>query len=143
MAGIKVHKTIAFPQDTWKMLETLKPVMGQSTMNGVIFAAVAEAYSKRFPAYKSGGPSRETKAEKEKREREELMEEKRGFVEQMDGTIFDINGIPHVKYYTYDRGARYEQQTPLEMIDEDIVARQYQPDKKTVDNYKKTGRASY
>lgn len=143
MAEVKVHKTIGFPQETWKMLEALKPLMGQSTMNGVIFAIVAEAYQKRNPAYAQGKRTGETKAQREAREREEMLEAKRGFVEQMGGTIVDINGVPHAKYYTYDRGARYEQQTPLEMIDEDIVARQYQPDKKTVDHYKKTGRAQY
>ena len=136
-------KLLRLTDDMQLMVKELKKDMGYLTESHVFHTAVSELYHSHFPAYaRNSARSPEDKVKekiKEKEAKEEfILAAKREVVKQMGGKLIAAaGGIEVAHYFTYAGKKRYEQETPLHLITEDLLASQYSPDRPTVERLHK------
>mgnify|MGYP001810538667 CR=1 FL=1 len=63
--------------------------------------------------------------------------------EQLEGKVVEKNGSFYCVYYTYNRRNRYQQEVPLDSLNESHVAKQYFPSKEDVKMLAKAGKVNY
>jgi hypothetical protein len=124
-------------------IEELKAELGFSSNSMVWYSALSGLYRSTFPAYarmSSLSPKQKVQEKlKEKEAKAEFeLERKREIVERLDGELVKAEGGAEIAhYFTYAGRKRYEQETPLHLITEDLLASQYSPDRPTVERLHK------
>jgi len=135
-----------------EMVAELQEEKGFKSFNEVVQWAIMEAHSKTFKDYVmvrklQAGKTPEEKAEtlirvqeiKKQKEEDALM----AIAMELNGIVSGPSGDKRVKYFTYDKSNRYEQEVPLEMMSPELVQAQYFPDKETILQRQKEGKVNY
>jgi hypothetical protein len=147
-----VRKNIAISPKLFEMSEEIRNEKGFKTFTSVVEFAVSELHSATFPAYVMAKRAiRRTPEERAEDivktgELKKQMEEERltAIAKRLNGSVFtDGTGNKRVKYYTYDKSNRYEQDVPLEMMSEDLIEGQYFPSKEDILFRQKNGKVNY
>ena len=124
-------------------VEELKSELSFSSNSMVWYAALSQLYRSTFPAYARAGMRAPEQKVKEKIREKEVKAEfelaaKREVVKQLGGKIVKAEGGAEIaNYFTYSGRKRYEQETPLHLITEDLLMSQYSPDRPTVERLHK------
>ena len=67
----------------------------------------------------------------------------KGLASKLDGEVVEKNGSLYCLYYTYNRKNRYQQEVPLDTLNDTHVAKQYFPSKEDVMKLQKEGKVNY
>ena len=136
-------KLLRITDEMQMMVQELKKEIGSPTESMIFYMAISELHRSRFPAYARNSqrsPADKVKEKiKEKEAKEQfLLESKREIVRQLKGKLVIADGGAEIAhYFTYAGRKRYEQETPLHLITEDLLASQYSPDRPTVERLHK------
>ena len=134
---------LTLTDDMQMMVEELRKKKGFPTDTMVFYNALADMHRKEFPAYagnsvRSPQDKARTKQKENEAKQELMLETKRIIVEQLGGKIVKAEGGAEIaNYFTYSGRKRYEQETPLHLITEDLLMSQYSPDRPTVERLHK------
>ncbi len=134
-----------------EMVQDIKDRRGYSTTTQVFTQGVVELYTRLYPAYMAEKKSaltpkaRAREAVEEKEEKKLIAQEKLvDFCTELGGNVkTDGGGVKVCYYYNYANDKRYEQETPLEMLSEDLLKTQYEPSKTKVVQLQKDGKVDY
>lgn len=143
---------VYFNDEMLAMLDRFLNEKGYDTISEVVKQAIRVSYAKEFPAYvdlKREVPKTleekvdyedRKKALKEKKEEDRMI----AICEALGGEVIVNEGGNKVcKYFTYDRKNRYEQELPLMMLSDDLLASQYSPSREDVEKRQKEGKVNY
>lgn len=67
----------------------------------------------------------------------------KGIAAKLGGKVVEKNGSLYCIYYTYNRKNRYQQEVPLDTLNDTHVAKQYFPSREDVIKLQKEGKANY
>lgn len=153
--GLKRVSFYITPQLDLKLQE-LKASRGDTHESDTLKESVRVHHAKVFPAYlspRSGDEpldkpeDRKTKIKnqiidkdiRKKAKKEMLHDNQVAICDALGGTVVGSK----CRYYTYDHKLRYEQETPLSMLTEEIVVKQYQPSREKVEQLQRDGKTHY
>jgi hypothetical protein len=150
---MKIRKTYLLDEGLIEIMQKIKQDNHYNSETAVVIEAVMSLHRKLNPSYvasRSAGSGR-TPEERAKMQMDIAEHKKKtaedkllAIAEKLGGEILvDGNGDKYVKYYTYDKKNRYEQQLTLEMMNEELVASQYFPSKEDVLERQKKGEVNY
>ena len=138
---------VGFTERHREMINQIMESKGYPSLTSVVQQAVVEMYENTFKDYVMAKKSRaeqpdegKTASEiKKSNQTDKLM----AIAKQLDGEVTEKGGVLMVKYFTYNRKNRYEQETPLETMSEVMVEKQYFPSKEEVEKYQSEGNVNY
>ena len=143
-------KLMSFTPRMLEMISSLRAKRGLMTDQEVIRFAISDMYGRAFPAYSTAPkkrltPEQQIKAEGQKKEaqQEMLTEEKKAICEKLGGNLEKDGENTVCHYYTYSMKKRYLQEVSLEMLDDDMIKTQYQPNKQKVLALQKAKKVDY
>lgn len=130
-----------------KMIEDLIGAGYASNRTAVVINAIFNTHKRVFPAYGGGVRANETPEQavlRQEREREArkmvkqgvVIAEKQKICEALGGKVTaGESGDPVCVWFNYDRVGKYEQQLPLPMLSEELLAAQYVPNEEVVKKF--------
>lgn len=130
-----------------EMIEELMEYRGYRTLTALVTQGLVEMYREMgrdsFYVNKAkGAPTRkkdEPVAGLSKGEKKQLK-----ICEELGGTVgVDGSGVKVCTFYTYTHKSRYEQNVPLDQLDEELVKNQYFPSRERVEEYQKKKQTDY
>lgn len=148
MSNNSTRKLISFTPVLNDMVERIREIKGFPSFSAVIHAAIIEYDRKCNPTYvKKANYTPEEQAAREidrKKSKLRLLEnEKMEIARKLGGTVTGPEGDRTVRFYNYHGKSRFEQQMPLEMLNEEFIKRQYHPSKQQVDEWREKGELKY
>jgi predicted DNA-binding protein len=133
-------------------VEKISEKLGMTTSE-IVKQAIRDMHANEFKDYiVTRGESRTRTPEDRAKMQMDVAEAKRKAKEDanleiakaLDGRIeLGAGGGKVVKYFTYDKKNRYEQQLPLDMMSDDLIAAQYFPSKENVLERQAKGEVNY
>ena len=138
-------KTVYYTGRHQEMAEEIQAEKGYPTFSAVAHQALINLHSSIFKDYvgvKKKG--QELKVPRAERRAGTKAEEQMAMCTQLKGKVKNgESGSPVCVYYTYQSKNRFEQEVPVEMLDDVHVSRQYQPTKEKVEQLIKEGKVNY
>jgi len=137
----------------------LQESRGDTTESETIKESIRVHYDKKFPGYLEGKRPESSFAEedtpatkkaklktklkekelKNKAKKEMMLDTQMSLCEDLGGTVEKGKCI----YYTYDERLRFKQETPVNLLTQEIVDRQYFPSKERVEELQKKKKTTY
>ena len=139
-------KQIQFTDKLLSNLEEIKEKNGLATLTAVIHYCIILAHKSEFKDYivAKGSNMPENKAKSEEVVKKATTDANTNICTKLGGEVSkDNNGALVCDYYTYNKKNRYEQKVPLNSINEDLLSRQFFPDKATVKVLQEEGKVNY
>lgn len=135
---------VGFTERHREMITEIMTAKGYPSLASVVQQAVIEMHSSVFKDYVMAKKSRaeqpdEALGTKKSQQTDKLT----NIANKLGGKILEKGGVMMVKYYTYNRKNRYEQETPLDTMSDIMVEKQYFPSKAEVLKYQKEGKVNY
>lgn len=150
---MKVRKTFLVDEGLVEVIKKLKKDNHYNSETAVIIEAVMSLNRKLNPGYvvsraetRAKTPEQKLDEEDERKRIKKQREEdaQMVIVNALEGRVsIGAGGGKVVKYYTYDRKNRYQQQLPIDMMSEDLIASQYFPTKEDVLARQAKGEVNY
>lgn len=147
-----IRKYLAITKKLDDMVEEIRAEKGYKSFTAVIESAIIDFHGSVFKDYVMARKMQAAKTPEEKadtqlrvqeikkqREEDVLMD----IAKQLEGRVSGPAGDKRVKYFTYDKSNRYEQDVPLEMLTSELIEGQYFPDKETVLQRQVEGKVNY
>lgn len=147
-----IRKSIIITKKLSEMVDEIRKEKGYKSFVSVIELAIGELYSQVFKDYVMARNKQSAKTPEEKAEAslkiQEIKKQKEedillAIAAKLDGRVSGPMGDRRVKYFTYDKSNRYEQEVPLEMMSEELIDAQYYPDQPTILRRQKEGKVNY
>lgn len=135
---------VGFTERHREMISEIMATRGYPSLASVVQQAVIEMHSSVFKDYVMARKSRseqqpEAPGNKKSQQTDKLM----NIAKKLGGEVFNKGGVMMVKYFTYNRKNRYEQETPLDTMSDVMVEKQYFPSKEEVQKLQKAGKTNY
>ena len=138
-----IKKTLTFSERMVEMVREIKDLKGYPTFSSVIHQSIIELHTKLKPAYirenvplKTAEEKARAKHDIKEAELQIVIDEQIKLCKKLGGTVVDdaAGGELRCHYSTYNFKAIYEQNIPLSMLSEDMLANQYHPSKQRVED---------
>lgn len=138
---------VGFTEKHREMIVEIMTAKGYPSLASVVQQAVVEMHSSIFKDYIMAKRSRAEQPDtgmgavaiKKSQQTDNLT----NIAKKLGGKITEKGGVMMVKYFTYNRKNRYEQETPLDTMSDIMVEKQYFPSKDEVLKYQKEGKVNY
>lgn len=135
---------VGFTERHREMINEIMSAKGYPSLAAVVQQAVIEMHGNVFKDYVMAKKARaEQPAEAPGIKKSQQTDKLTGIAKKLGGTVFEKGGVMMVKYFTYNRKNRYEQETPLDTMSEIMVEKQYFPSKEAVLKLQKEGKVNY
>lgn len=149
---MKIRKTYLMNEGMVSKIKAIQEEKNFTSETMVVVVALNLLYDKTFKDYVVGRGGRtlsdDEKADsqikvadlKKQKEEARLLE----IAKALNGeVIFNDGGGKVVRYFTYDKSNRYEQELPLTMMSEELISSQYFPSREEVEKRQKAGKVNY
>lgn len=145
MAKDTKPKTVYYTKKHQEMFQEIMEEKGYPTFSAVAHQAIIYFHGSIFKDYvgvrKKGMEIKTPRAEQRK---ETKAEEQMAMCTALKGKVKNSEtGNPVCVYYNYQSKNRFEQEVPVDMLEDMHVARQYQPTKEKVEQLVKEGKVNY
>jgi len=144
MSRVKTKQIpIGFTERHREMIEEIKVSKGYPSVAAVVQQAVIEMHGNVFKDYVVAKKIRAEQPLTKEIRKTNQTDKAKGLCDALGGTTVEKNGSLYCIYHTYERKNRYEQEVPLDTLNQSHVDRQYFPSKEEVEKIKKEGKANY
>lgn len=135
---------IGFTERHRELIEEIMVSKGYPSITSVIQQAVIQMHATLFKDYVMAKKSRadqptEAPGTKKSQQTDSFM----SIADNLGGSVTEKGGVLMVKYYTYNRKNRYEQEVPLSTMSDIMLEKQYFPSKEEVISLQKEGKVNY
>lgn len=138
---------VGFTDRHREMINEIMESKGYPSLASVVQQAIVEMHKNTFKDYVMAKRSRAeqpsegklTSEIKKSNQTDKLML----IAQKLGGKVVEKGGVMMVKYYTYNRKNRYEQETPLDTMSDVMVEKQYFPSKDEVEKLQAEGKVNY
>lgn len=135
---------VGFTERHREMISEIMAAKGYPSLASVVQQAVIEMHGSVFKDYVMAKKARtEQPAEAVGTKKSQQTDKLMNIANKLKGEVFEKGGVMMVKYFTYNRKNRYEQETPLDTMSEVMVEKQYFPSKAEVQKLQKEGKVNY
>ena len=140
---------IGFTERHREMIEQIMDSKGYPSIASVVQQAIIEMHGSVFKDYVMAKkaraelpaiiPGRVDGETKKSQQTDKLM----GLAHRLGGSVAEKNGVMMVKYFTYNRRNRYEQEVPLDTMSEQLIKKQYFPSEEDVKKLQEAKKVNY
>ena len=141
-----IRKSMQFTEKLVANLEEIRVKNGLPSSTATVQFCIIQTYKNEFKDYVMAkkGNTAEGKAESEEVVKQATTDANTALCVKLGGDVsIDNNGAMVCNYYTYNKKNRYEQKVSLNSLTEDLLTRQFFPDKETVEQLQKEGKVNY
>jgi len=134
---------IGFTPKHREMIEEIMASKGYPSLASVVQQAVIEMHGNVFKDYVMAKKMRAEVPSSSEIKKTNDTEKMKGLCDKLGGQCVEKNGSLYCLYFTYNRKNRYQQEVPIDTLNQTHVDKQYFPSKKDVEALQKEGTVNY
>lgn len=134
----KLSKTFLMTEDLFEKLKTLQVEKSFSTISTTLQYCISESYDRQMRNEKRIKKLGDTddKLDIDERRKEREIERCKKLAEKLEATLIPNGDTFDVEYYTHSKHGSFKQVLPLLSLTEELVAKQWFPSRKVIEEYR-------
>jgi hypothetical protein len=144
MAREKTKQTpIGFTNRHREMIEEIMASKGYPSIASVVQQAVIEMHGNVFKDYVVAKKIRSEVPHASEIKKTNDTDKMKGLCDKLGGKTVEKNGSLYCLYFTYNRKNRYQQEVPLDTLNQSHIDKQYFPSKEEIKVLQNEGKVNY